>query len=82
MKDERVLSPSSRTHGELWEPAAAWVGEPGREPVLEELLDDPIMTLLWKGEGLDPGSARATVLGLREVLRSRNEHGLVLAGGM
>ncbi len=53
----------------------AWRAEgAGREPPLAELLDDPIMALLWRGDRLEPRSARATVLGLREVLRRRNRH--------
>ena len=39
--------------------------EAGREPVLNDLLDDPIMQLLWRSEGLEPSQARATV---RELL--------------
>ncbi len=47
-----------------------WSGASGapREPHLDELLDDPIMALLWRGDRLEPRSARATVLGLREVV--------------
>lgn len=43
-----------------------------REPHLDELLDDPIMALLWRGDRLEPCSARVTVLGLREILRRRH----------
>lgn len=48
---------------------------PAGEPGLDELLDDPIMALLWRGDRLDPGTARATVMGLRELLRRRHGQG-------
>ena len=35
--------------------AGAWHPEAGREPPLTELLDDPIMALLWRADRLDPG---------------------------
>lgn len=54
-------------------PVATWAAASGREPHLDELLDDPIMTLLWRGDRLEPRSARATVLGLREVVRRRHD---------
>ncbi len=54
--------------------ASSWPRAGQREPGLDELLDDPIMALLWRGDRLEPRSARATVLGLREVLRRRNRH--------
>lgn len=44
-----------------------------REPRLDELLDDPIMALLWHGDRLEPRAARAAVLGLREVVRRGRE---------
>lgn len=50
---------------------ASWPTSGRREPRLDELLDDPIMALLWRGDRLDPHAARATVLGLREMLRRR-----------
>ena len=53
-------------------PASRWLGVGHREPRLDELLDDPIMALLWSGDRLEPRSARATVLGLRELLRHRH----------
>jgi hypothetical protein len=48
-----------------------WLVEAGGEPRLDELLDDPIMGLLWRGDRLEAGSARATVMALRELVRSR-----------
>jgi hypothetical protein len=58
------------------QPTQPWSGEAGdagpREPRLDELLDDPIMAMLWRGDRLDPRSARATVLALKEVLRRRH----------
>ena len=43
----------------------AWRPEAGREPPLAELLDDPIMALLWRADKLDPAAARATVRALQ-----------------
>ena len=48
-----------------------WGGPCRGEPELDELLDDPIMTLLWRGDRLDPDHARATVMALRERVRGR-----------
>ena len=48
-------------------PAAAagtWRPKAGREPPLAELLDDPIMALLWRADKLDPAVAQATVRAL------------------
>ena len=49
------------------------------EPALEELLEDPIMRLLWRADGLEPARARATLLGLQDLVkrtsRARAEHG-------
>lgn len=42
-----------------------WLIERGNEPSLNELLEDPIMDLLWRADGLDPITARATVLDLQ-----------------
>lgn len=58
-------------HAAGHDPAEVIAGEPG----LDELLDDPIMALLWQGDRLDPGTARATVMALRELLRRRHGHG-------
>lgn len=42
-----------------------WLIDRGNEPSLNELLEDPIMDLLWRADGLDPITARATVLDLQ-----------------
>lgn len=63
----------------LSEHRASWHGEGLGEPRLDELLDDPIMTLLWQGDRLEPGSARETVLSLREVVHRRQDDGLSFA---
>lgn len=73
----REDSESSRVVGRhgLNEHRASWNGEGLGEPRLDELLDDPIMTLLWQGDRLEPHSARETVLSLREVVhRRRDDH--------
>lgn len=69
--DQPLASAAGVLPGEPMEPRVSWIGQPRREPALDELLDDPIMTLLWKSDRLDPRSARATVLQLREVVRAR-----------
>ncbi|MFO1038472.1 MAG: hypothetical protein U1E45_16665 [Geminicoccaceae bacterium] len=46
-----------------------WRPEQGGEPPLAELLDDPIMTQLWRSDRLDPERARATVLQLQRIVR-------------
>jgi hypothetical protein len=69
----RVVGP----HG-LNEHRASWHGEGLGEPRLDELLDDPIMTLLWQGDRLEPRSARETVLSLREVVHRRDDDHLSL----
>ena len=53
---------------------SAWT-EPGREPSLDELLDDPLMALLWRRDRLQPGLARARVMALRAVLADRDREG-------
>jgi hypothetical protein len=45
--------------------AGAWQHEAGREPPLAELLDDPIMALLWRADRLDPTEVRAELRALR-----------------
>lgn len=50
-------------------PDERWLSEPGAEPSLDELLDDPIMGLLWRADRLEPVTARAAVIGLRAVVR-------------
>ena len=54
--------------------AGAWRHEAGREPPLAELLDDPIMALLWRADRLDPDGVRAEVrawqLSMRQLRRA------------
>jgi hypothetical protein len=52
-----------------------------RDPSLDELLDDPIMLLLWRGDGLEPSQARAAIRNLLvSVRRSRSaRNGLIEA---
>jgi hypothetical protein len=49
----------------------AWARRCGGEPRLDELLDDPIMTLLWRSDGLEPASARAMLESLRTLVQRR-----------
>ena len=42
-----------------------------REPRLDDLLDDPIMALLWRSDRLEPAVARAEVEALRALVRAR-----------
>jgi len=57
----------------------AWGGQCRGEPELDEILDDPIMILLWRGDRLEPDHARATVMALRERVRGRRRREDVLA---
>jgi hypothetical protein len=52
-----------------------WI-ERGREPPLEELLDDPMMALLWRRDRLQPEAARAEVQALRALVGGRDDGGL------
>lgn len=54
-----------RGHGRAPEADCGWARRHRGEPPLEELLADPIMTLLWHSEGLDPGLGRVRVEALR-----------------
>ncbi len=53
-------------------PDDRWLSEPGAEPSLDDLLDDPIMTLLWRADRLEPIAARAAMIGLRAIVRHAN----------
>jgi hypothetical protein len=53
-------------------PEAVWVADGRREPPLAELLDDPMMMLLWASDGLDPAAARAMVRSLQALVRNRD----------
>ena len=52
--------------------AGSWALQGGREPPLAELLEDPLMALLWRSDGLDPAAARATVHALQLRVRNRD----------
>jgi hypothetical protein len=52
-------------------PAVAWAAGGGLEPSLAELLEDPIMVLLWASDGLDPAAARATMRSLQALVRDQ-----------
>lgn len=48
-------------------PDTAW--ERGAEPTLDEVLDDPMMALLWRADSLEPVKARATVMSLQALVK-------------
>ena len=52
--------------------AGSWALWGRREPPLAELLEDPLMALLWRSDGLDPAAARATVRALQVRVRNRD----------
>ena len=56
-----------------------WDPRGNGEPCLDDLLDDPIMALLWRCDQLEPAAARATVRALQALVRSRR-HGGASAG--
>jgi hypothetical protein len=45
------------------------------EPCLAELLDDPIMTLLWRRDGLDRATALATLHRLQALVQQQHRGG-------
>ena len=53
-------------------PDHRWLSDVGGEPSLDELLDDPIMVLLWQADGLEPAAARAAVMGLQALVKRKN----------
>ena len=55
--------------------AGAWHPKAGREPALAELLDDPIMALLWRADRLDPRGVRAELRALWLRLRQLSRAG-------
>lgn len=50
-----------------------WARRCSGEPRLEELLEDPIMRLIWRRDRLDPYVARARVRALQTALRGRQQ---------
>jgi hypothetical protein len=49
--------------------AADWTLGQNREPRLEELLEDPMMGLIWRRDGLEPIRARQTLRELQAIVR-------------
>jgi hypothetical protein len=48
-----------------------WWARRSAEPRLDELLEDPIMALLWRSDRLEPEQARATLQALGALIRTR-----------
>jgi hypothetical protein len=78
--DRREPAPGRRrTPGKGSAGHGRWRERTGGEPGLDELLDDPIMALLWRRDRLEPRAARATVLALRALVQNRAPAGAVLS---
>ena len=55
-------------------PAAdGWHGRQSGEPRLEELMEDPLMGLIWRRDGIDAVRGRATLLELQAIVRAGRE---------
>jgi hypothetical protein len=78
MTNEQHERASAERHILLVEPMIDDHGlsENGGEPSLAELLDDPIMALLWRADGLEPRTARATVMGLQKLVKCTRDRRL------
>ena len=50
-----------------------WGSRQAGEPRLEELMEDPIMGLIWQRDGLEPIRARETLMELRAIVRASRE---------
>lgn len=50
-----------------------WSATRRGEPRLEELMEDPIMDLLWRRDGIEPRRARETLCKLRAIVRAGQE---------
>jgi hypothetical protein len=62
-QDHRSLSSGIAVSGE-------WgMGRKG-EPRLEELMEDPMMVLIWRRDGLEPVRARETLRELQAIVRA------------
>ena len=48
-----------------------WNSQIKGEPCLDDLLDDPIMALLWRNSHLEPAKARAMVRALQVLVQRR-----------
>ena len=58
---------------------SAWWARHSAEPRLDELLEDPIMALLWRSDRLEPEKARATVQALGALIQARGNPTLTAA---
>jgi hypothetical protein len=52
-----------------------WESRETGEPRLDELLDDPMMRLLWRSDRLEPPRARAAVRALQALVRDEDRRG-------
>ena len=52
-----------------------WTAADRREPRLEELMEDPMMDLLWRRDGLEPVRARETMRTLQQIVRTARRAG-------
>ncbi len=64
-----------RDHGSRHAAPAAddWHGRQSGEPRLEELMEDPLMGLIWRRDGIDAVRGRETLLALRAIVRASRE---------
>jgi hypothetical protein len=53
--------------------ASDWCFSIAGEPRLEELMEDPMMGLIWRRDGLDPPRARQTLFELQAMVRAGQE---------
>jgi hypothetical protein len=53
-----------------------WESREQGEPRLDELLDDPMMRLLWRRDRLEPSLARAAVRALQALVQDGGRHGV------
>ena len=68
MRDDRQGHASTRAGG-----AGDWRFDTAGEPRLEELMEDPMMGLIWRRDGLEPPRARQTVIELQAIVRAGRE---------
>jgi hypothetical protein len=68
MRDDRPEHASTRDGG-----AGDWCIDAAGEPRLEELMEDPMMGLIWRRDGLEPPRARQTVLELQAIVRAARQ---------
>jgi len=50
-----------------------WAAHRGGEPRLDELMEDPMMGLIWRRDGLEPVQARATLRELQSIVRASRQ---------